>query len=60
MTALLDAKYWRERAIEIQSVANTVKDTKLRDTLTGISAGYLRLAEHADQRAIVEAEKKGL
>jgi hypothetical protein len=49
MTHLYDSDYWRNRAEEVRSEANEMRDEHVRKALLGVAENYDQLAEQAEE-----------
>ena len=45
-----DARYWRERAEEVRTKTEPMRDPIAKRYMLGIASAYERLAERADER----------
>lgn len=48
---IYDAEYWRKRAQEIRTLADSLKDQKSKQTMLSIVDDYDRRVAHAEERA---------
>jgi len=46
-----DAAYWRERAKETRTIADTIREPNTKHIMDGIAASYDKLAEQAERLA---------
>jgi hypothetical protein len=53
-----DAQYWRDRAEEVRTIADSMKDGTAKETLLDIAEKYDVLAKLAAQRAARAAKSK--